>query len=348
MDSNLLKRYFSNSYSRKEYQIVQDEFKKGADNSSLADAINQQWLELDENKHPDIQLNPLLDRLHHLINREGKKNPKKISLWQMAQRIAAILFLPLLLGSIFYNTLSDKRTQVNMAWAEIQCPLGVRTKFQLPDGSTGYLNSGSNLMYPIDFEHNRIATLQGEGFFDISHNEKSPFHLKTQNLDIRVLGTTFNVSAYADDLREEIVLQTGNIDISDTKGAKMVSLIPDQEFILNKKNSTFELNNVESEQFTSWKEGRLIFRNEHIEDMAIRLSRWYNAEVIVDKRNSKINSYTYHGTFIDEQLEDVLKLISITSPITYVQKERVRNEDGNYSRKKIILSINPKKIREFE
>ena len=260
----------------------------------------------------------------------------------------SILFLPLLLGSIFYNNLSDKKTQVNTAWAEIQCPLGVRTKFQLPDGSTGYLNSGSNLKYPIDFVQNRIATLQGEGFFDISHNEKSPFHLKTQNLDIRVLGTTFNVSAYVDDQREEIVLQTGNIDISDTKGAKMASLIPDQEFILNKKNSTFELNNVESEQFTSWKEGRLIFRNEHIEDMAIRLSRWYNAEVIVDKRNSKINSYTYHGTFIDEQLEDVLKLISITSPITYVQKERVRNVDGNYSRKKIILSINPKKIKEFE
>ncbi len=348
MDSNLLKRYFSNTYSRKEFLLVQDEFKKGADNPALADGLSEQWSTFDENVLPEVRLNPVLDKIHHRINLEGNDRTRTFSLSRIAQKIAAILFLPLLLASILFYSNQQKKEYANTSWAEIECPMGVRTKFHLPDGSSGYLNSGSSLKYPIAFANNRVVALKGEGFFDVRHNKNSPFHVKTQNLDIKVLGTTFNVSAYAEDIQEEIVLQSGNIDVSDSLGKKIASLVPEQEFILNKETSGFKLNNVVSEQFTSWKEGKLIFRNEHIEDMAIRLSRWYNTEVIIDKRNSRINTYTYHGTFINEQLEDVLKLLSITSPITYVQMKRVPDSDGNYPRKKIILSINPKKVSEFE
>jgi ferric-dicitrate binding protein FerR (iron transport regulator) len=348
MDLNLLKRYFSNTYSKKEYQIVQDEFQKGDDNPTLVDALHAHWNEFDDINFPEIELDPLLDKLHHRINLEDKNITKKYTIWQLTQRIAALLFLPLLFGSLLYNGWLGKNMHADTSWAEIQCPMGVRTKFQLPDGSTGYLNSGSRLRYPVSFQNNRLVTLSGEGFFEVYHDKKSPFHVRTENLDIRVLGTTFNVAAYPEDTNEEVVLQTGEVEISDPKGTKIASLKPDQEFVLDCKNSKFKINSVIPDQYTSWKEGRLIFRNEKIEDMALRLSRWYNAEVVVDKRNSHISTYTYHGTFIDEQLEDVLKLLSITSPITAVQKERVRDKEGNYSRKKIVLSINPYKTSEFE
>jgi len=175
-----------------------------------------------------------------------------------------------------------------------------------------------------------------------------PFHVITKNLDIKVLGTTFNVVAYDDAKYEEIVLQTGHVEIEDKYGKRLVSLIPDQKMILDKTNLKFDVGKVISEQYTAWKEGKLMFRNENIEDMAVRLSRWYNADVIVDKVHSRIKSYTYHGTFIDEQLDDVLKILSLSSPISYVEFERKNDKDGNYSKRKIILSINPNKIKEFE
>jgi len=82
--------------------------------------------------------------------------------------------------------------------------------------------------------------------------------------------------------------------------------------------------------------------------MAVRLSRWYNADIVVDKEHSYIGTYTYHGTFVDERLDDVLKLLTISSPIRYVELKRKSDKDGNFPRRKVILSINPKKIKEFE
>ncbi len=348
MDSNLLKRYFSNIYSKKDYQIIRNEFHKGTENPNLSEQMKEQWMEFDDRGLPEVQFEQVLDKLHHRINIENKVAANIFSFWKLAQRVAAILFLPLLIGSFVYNGLQNKKDKLNASWAEIQCPLGVRTKFQLPDGSTGYLNSGSKLRYPVSFAQNRNVTLVGEGFFDVAKDEKNPFHVRTQNLDIKVLGTSFNVSAYADDKMEEVVLQTGHIEVSDANGIKIASIKPEQEFFLDKRDLKFSLNKVESEQYTCWKEGKLIFRNENIEDMAVRLSRWYNVEVIVDKSNSHIKTYTYHGTFVDEHLDDVLKLLSLTSNISAVQKERVKGRDGNYTRRKVILSINQNKFDEFE
>jgi len=348
MDLKIIMRYFANKYSRKDFFNVKSAFQRKGENHEMEECMQNHWMDFDENEFPDVQLDFLLDKVQHRIYIEESGRRKVISFLPILQRIAAILFLPLLIASLVFNSRNLFENGINSSWAEIQCPLGVRTKFQLPDGSTGFLNSGSLLRYPVVFEKERKVTLSGEGYFDVVHNEKVPFHVITKNLDIKVLGTTFNVVAYDDAKYEEIVLQTGHVEIEDKYGKRLASLIPDQKMILDKTNLKFDVGNVISEQYTAWKDGKLMFRNENIEDMAVRLSRWYNADVKVDKVHSRIKSYTYHGTFVDEQLDDVLKVLSLSSPISYVESERKNDKDGNYSKRKIIFSINPNKIKEFE
>ena len=169
--------------------------------------------------------------------------------------------------------------------------------------------------------------------------------MNTKNLDIKVLGTTFNVIANNDEKTEEIVLQTGKVDVSSRNGKQLAMLLPNEQLVLNTNNLSISKNEVEASQYTTWKEGKLVFRNEGMEQVAKRLSRWYNAEVIID--DQKLDVYTFHATFIDEPLDEVLKLLSLTTPISYEERERASSTDGVYKKRRITLKINQSKIKQF-
>jgi ferric-dicitrate binding protein FerR (iron transport regulator) len=288
----------------------------------------------------------ILDKVHHHIRLNEIIKPKQFSWALTFQRVAAILIIPLLLSFVAYWNFEKTKPAENISYAEIQCPLGVRTKFQLPDGSTGFLNSGSKLKYPVVFSKQRIVELSGEAYFEVVHNQDIPFHVKTRNLDIKVLGTTFNVIANEDEKIEEIVLQNGKVNVLSKNGKQLSVLLPNEQLTLNTENLTFTKKGVIATQYTSWKEGKLVFRNENMQQVACRLSRWYNVEVMVDDR--LLDDYTFHATFIDEPLDEVLKLISITTPITYKEERRISDKEGIYLKRKIILKINKLKINQFK
>ncbi len=224
--------------------------------------------------------------------------------------------------------------------------MGVRTKCQLPDGSTVYLNSGSRLKYPAQFIGKRSVELTGEAFFDVVHNAQIPFHVNTKNLDIKVLGTTFDVIANEDEQTEEIVLQTGKVDVSVKSGKQLAAMLPNQQLTLDIEKQTITKNEVEASQYTTWKEGKLVFRNENMQQVARRLSRWYNAEVVVDDR--MLDTYTFHATFADEPLDEVLKLLSITTPLSFKEEKRTSDQEGVFQKRKIVLTINQSKINQFK
>jgi ferric-dicitrate binding protein FerR (iron transport regulator) len=153
------------------------------------------------------------------------------------------------------------------------------------------------------------------------------------------------VIANEDENTEEIILQTGKVDVSSKEGKQLAILSPNEKLILDIEKRVFGRNQVEASQYTSWKEGKLVFRNENMQQVARRLSRWYNAEVVIDDR--MLDDYTFHATFIDEPLDEVLKLLSITTPISYQEEKRVSNDDGVFQKRRIILSINKSKINQF-
>ena len=341
----LIQKYSEGKLEQKE-QIELSELLADDKNSQAEQFLNEDWeSRLEAEIISNRNFKPTLDKVHHRIRLNENNKLIQFSFSKTFQRVAAILIIPLLLTFVGYIYTQSGKTR-SISFAEIQCPLGVRTRFQLPDGSTGFLNSGSTLKYPVQFTTERSVELTGEAFFDVVHNKKIPFYVNTKNLNIKVLGTTFDVIANEDEKIEEIVLQTGKVDVSTKDGKKLASLLPDEQLILDIENQTFSKTEVIASQYTTWKEGKLVFRNENMQQVALRLSRWYNADVVVGDK--LLDNYTFHATFIDEPLEEVLKLISITTPISYNEVKRTADSQGIYQKRKVILRINKLKINKFK
>jgi len=333
----ILKRYFSGKYSRKDFLLVQEFFLAKENKSGLEKELNQHWMEFEIGEEPkSSSLTNIRNRVQHKIYLEENQKLLKLQPLQRLQRIAAVLFIPLLLGFATYFISSELNTALP-AYAEIICPEGTRTKFTLPDGSSGFLNNGSRLKYAIPFQSSREVALVGEAFFDVKQNG-TPFHVRTKKLDIAVTGTTFNVIAYEDDPTEEVILQTGKVIISSVKGHKLSTLHPDQQLTFNLKNHQYQVRNVDAAQFTAWREGKLVFRNEGLEAVAKRIERWYNVSIEIE--DEALKSYTYHATFINHSLEEMLRLLSFTSPMKFEIEKQNRNKSGEYlKKKKVILKI---------
>uniref|UniRef100_UPI00321694B4 FecR family protein n=1 Tax=uncultured Draconibacterium sp. TaxID=1573823 RepID=UPI00321694B4 len=252
------------------------------------------------------------------------------------QRVAAILLFPLILSFLALVYFKPQLITPNTAYAEIKCPLGVRTSFELPDGTIGYLNSGSSIKYPINFKKNRNVSVTGEVFLDVHHNVKHPFIVHTAHLDVKVLGTRFNVISYSDDDLEEIILEKGSIEVLNSIGKSLSVLTPGEKLTYHKLKKVYSKSYVEAKQYSSWIEGKLVFRNENMQQVALRLGRWYNVDI--DIQDSELLNYNYRATFVDESLVEVLKLLALTAPITF--EEEKREKIGNiYGKRRIIINL---------
>ena len=296
----------------------------------------------------DLDTNRFLDKLHHLIHLDSYKKSRNLPFYRKAYRqlskIAAVLLLPVLIISTWYF-ITDGQFFVKeekTIYAEIYSPLTARTRFELPDGSTGWLNSGSTLKFPVKFRgKQREVKLSGEGFFDVVENSERPFVVKTCNIDIKALGTRFNVSAYPDDEIREVTLESGKVVVEKVSGSgepvKLAELQPNNQFVISKKSGIIKTKEVDTEKYTSWKEGKLVLRNDPMNEVVRRISRWYNVEI--DLKNKELESYRYRATFEDETFSEVLKLLKLTSPIDYVEQKREKLRDGTFTKKKITLFI---------
>jgi ferric-dicitrate binding protein FerR (iron transport regulator) len=342
---HLFRRYSEGNLSLKD-EIELSEILADKTNSDAEQFLQDEWLlQLESESISHRNLWPILDQVHHRIRLNDNSKWVQSNWWITFQRVAAILIVPLLISFLAYIFTRTEKSASTVSYAEIQCPMGVRTKFQLPDGSTGFLNSGSRLKYPVVFTNERTVELTGEAFFDVVHNTEVPFHVNTKNLEIKVLGTTFNVTANECETTEEIVLQSGKVNVMSKTGEQLAIILPNEQMSFNIERKSFTKNKVQALQYSSWKEGKLVFRNENIQEMARRLGRWYNAEVVVDDR--MLEDYTFHATFIDEPLDEVLKLILLTTPITYKEERRIMGKDGTYQKRKIFLCVNKQKINQF-
>jgi len=344
-DINILKRFFEGKYSRKDYLAIREKLVSADDEREVRELMLSHWVEFGSIRLPDDDVDHILHRLQHQIRLEENKEAKKFSFFRVFQRIAAVLIVPLILSFFAYLYLQPQQPVLTEGFAEIQCPLGVRTKFILPDGTTGFLNSGSTLSYPVTFDKARKVSLSGEAYFDVVHNEKMPFVVSSGNLNINVLGTTFNVIAYTAESTEEVILQSGKVEISGNNGEVITQLASNERLWFDAETGKKVKSSVIASQYTSWTEGKLVFRDEDMKQVAKRLSRWYNAEIVIaDKR---LEEFTFHATFVDEPLDEVLKLLAFTTPITYREVKREAASDGLFPKRKIIISVNPKKVNQF-
>jgi transmembrane sensor len=358
IDNRLLDRYLELLESNEDQLKIEEWFTDLQANEELRKYSKRKWDGLaypDETDLSGYDEERIHNRIHHLLRLEEAANLPKARTWTKVIRIitraAAVLFIPLALFTLLFlrGNLAEKRS---VARAELFSPLGSRTSFELPDGSTGWLNGGSTLSFPTQFSRKtRTVKLSGEAYFDIVSNPKRPFTVLTGDLKVKAYGTSFNVLAYPEDMTMEVTLESGVVEVTkDVPGntdKSLGRLDPGERGVYIPGTGYFKKDPVEVDLYTSWKEGKLVLRHEPMIQMVRKLNRWYNVNMVI--KDSHLDTYNYRATFEDEVLDEVLTILKHTSNISFKELEEkgtlmapMENEPSNcIVVTKDMLIINP-------
>ena len=192
-------------------------------------------------------------------------------------------------------------------------PAGKRSMLTFNDGTCIWINSGSKLVYPVNFaQHKREVFIEGEIYLDVSSDPKRPFIVRTSTLDVKVLGTQFNVSAYADQSDWQVVLVSGEVEIQQNGDSKEI-LKPNQMFSYNEKTQEFYTSVIEVADYISWKDGYYPFYRQDLGTVLTKLSKYYDIQF---KWDEKIRELSCSGKLdLKEDLQEVLSILEKTAPI---------------------------------
>ena len=350
IDIDLLKRYFNDTCSDSEREFVKSLFKDPAAERELGALVKKHWNETSLD-HPEMKetAERILDRIHHQISLEKQEQePKAVRrILSLYSKVAAILLIPLIIYSLYQT---GKNTSVTgpilkgqkSAYAEIVAPPGARTRFELPDGSTGWLNSSSKLKFPVKFTgKERRLELTGEAWFSVVKNPDVPFVVSASGVEVIAVGTKFDVLAYPDQQNVEVTLESGKVLINrktafSTK--RIAEMKPGDHVVVSKEATKVKKEKkLKPQQFTAWRNGKLIIRNDKMTDVAKKLERWYNVKINI--KDKEIEDYVYRATFQDETIDEILRLLKLTSPIDYKVKKRKVLRDGTYTKREIELFL---------
>ena len=223
-----------------------------------------------------------------------------------------------------YFTGESEEQIEELVFNELKTPRGGGYKLQLADGTSVWLNAGSSLRFPVSFtDSTRQVFLEGEAYFEVSHNGK-PFLVNSGDMDIRVLGTSFNVTAYSDESELKATLIEGKVSVTYSQAGGVQSfsriLSPDQQAVIDRSGSEISIAEVNTSQYTSWMQGKLEFNNEHLEQVMKRLSRWYDFSY--EFENSEAKDYHFTARLDrEESISSILKMLEMTTDVKFELRE---------------------------
>ncbi|MEE1897796.1 FecR domain-containing protein [Flavobacterium rakeshii] len=262
---------------------------------------------------PEYILDSKRDSIYNEITK-AIKPVKVIPLWKKAIRVAATLFI--VAGLAFCYTLINKEIPTVTEFAA----KGEKKEVMLHDGSVVVLNSNSSISYPEEFGKTREVTLEGEAYFKVFRNPQQPFIVQTHKVDIKVLGTSFNINAY-DTLNTKVTVLTGKVQVSDEAGKKVFLIKNEQaeyttqnEFVLSKENSSDGI---------AWTKNIIILKDNTLAETARILENWYN--VTIKFEDSSLENLTMTGKYKNEKLENILESIAFLKEvkIDYLTKNQI-------------------------
>lgn len=201
-------------------------------------------------------------------------------------------------------------------------PKGKTYELKLSDGTHVWLNSESELIYPTNFTGNtREVILRGEAFFDVAKDASKPFIVENNQMKIKVLGTSFNVSGYVSERLQNVTLVNGSVQVQiDNDSAFRIS--PSEQFSYDKEKQTTSIQVVNTDLYTAWTEGKYIFKDTRLEDILSKLQRWYDFEIIYLQEELKNRRFSIVINR-EDNLKDVLEVISFTSNVKLVQENNI-------------------------
>lgn len=301
--------------------------------------INKNWkivqsLKQDMDEYERIQVDVAFKKVGNRIDKQTRKT--HILYWGM--RIAAMLAVPLLLGTSYCTYLYIERLiqDKNVPMLESYSAPGQVSRITLSDGSIVWLNAGSKLVYPVQFNgKERNVQLTGEGYFEVHADANSPFYVSASDgIKVMAYGTKFNVDAYPEENKIKMTLVEGKVDVR-KEDKRLMKLSPGYQAVYNKEGKNLSSLKVNSEVITGWTIGKMMFRDATITEVIKHLSRRYNVDISLHCDNP--DKYKFRATFTDESITQVLDYLRLAAPLSWSFSKAEQHSDFSFSRQKIDL-----------
>ena len=219
-----------------------------------------------------------------------------------------------LAGQLEYSAYNSNQAVTQVKYNTLTTPMGGQYQLILPDGSKVWLNAGSSLHFPTAFAgKERRVELKGEAYFEVAKNRAMPFKVFANGMEVKVLGTHFNVMAYDDEKSVNTTLLEGSVQV--LKGSGRVYLEPGEEAVLNKTSGNMNVSTADIEQAVAWKNGYFIFSDENIESIMRKVSRWYNVDVTF---KGSMNNKDFVGIISrSKNVSELLQMLELTGAVHF-------------------------------
>lgn len=266
---DIIRRYLSTRFAPETEEKVQKWMIKDKDTEEKEKASLDYWNSLDVEADPETYL-----ALKRVQVRTGYKKVRPLPFHQRLARLAAVIIPALMIagGYLHYYSTANNLIEISAAYGE-------RKHVLLPDSSEIWLNAGTAIKYPKQFtDDRRLVLLDGEAYFSVKKNAAKPFIVKTSQLSVKVLGTKFNVKAYADDELITTTLTSGKVEVNPPSCPPCV-LKPNEQLTYNRSTAGINVTEVPPTDTDSWTTGKLIFANAPFSEILQTLERRYNVTI---------------------------------------------------------------------
>lgn len=342
---HLIARALNGEASPREQEELMEILRQDETLQPQYDLLTRIWKEKEENiQFEDSEAaKSTISRIISKAEREGgdiEHLPPKSRLKRRRMWLAASLVVLVAAGGWFWINRQLPGDAI-LKQEPLEAKKGSRSRSLLPDGTTVWLNAGSKLYYENDFSGDtREVRLEGEAFFDVVKQTDRPFIVHTSGIDIKVLGTSFNVKSYPEDKTVETTLYRGSVKVfrEEDSESKAIQLAPNQKLILPKQaairpeelskevkpssaeqisSSGFTIAHIDStkeenERFeTAWLYSRLEFRGDNFEELARKLERWYNVTIVFT--DEKVQQLSFDGSFEKENVEQAFVALKVAN-----------------------------------
>ena len=218
-------------------------------------------------------------------------------------------------GKVSYHV-NETGMEDSLVFNTLIVPKGGEYSLELPDGTVVWVNSESSLRFPEKFTSNRREVfLEGEAYFEVARDISRPFVVETVQAKVSVLGTSFDVCAYAEEGKTWTTLEEGVVEVESMDKGEKVRMVPGEQVCLT-GGKGMEKYKVETALFTAWRSGRLVFKDMRLEDLMRNLARWYDVKVEFYREEAKDIVFTGDVKKY-EDLNEVLEIIELTSDVHF-------------------------------
>ena len=315
MDHLSLSRILSGEANSEEKEAFYHGLSENRADEELFYEIKSLWIRSSmQNKEMDIEA----EYLEFLAKIQQPAQNRTYSIGKLVLKYAAIVLFMLAIGGVSGYYFSGRNIEIaSSGMQKFSALKGSVSIVELADGTKIWLNSGSRLTYREDPKgKQRLAELTGEAFFEVTHNENSPFLIKAGKLTIRDLGTTFNIKAYPTDNQIETSLVEGEAEILNSKGSSLCLLKPGDNATYTSATEKIEIKPIAKIVLSAWREGKFVIRDQRLEDIFKEVSRWYDVEFRFE--NEKFKDYRYTGNIKKSTTaQHILKMLKLTTHFNY-------------------------------